>query len=65
MTTWTPKTQHGETWTANAPGLHVFSPMVFSHASHTGLRVFALGSADGNREFWDNATAQSETWVAA
>jgi len=65
MTTWTEKTRQGETWTSNAPGLHVFSPMVFSHATHTSKRVFALGSEDGNREFWDVAAVQSETWTAA
>lgn len=63
MTTWTPKTQQAEVWTANTPGLHVFSPDVFSHAISSGKRVFALGSSPAGTEFWDRATVQSETWT--
>lgn len=63
MTTWTEKTQQAETWTSEAPSLHVFSQLVFSHA-YSGLkRVFSLGSSPAGTEIWDSATQQSETWT--
>jgi hypothetical protein len=63
MTTWTPKTQQSETWTSEAPALHVFSTLVFSHAYSGSQRVFALGSANGGTEVWDAKTKQAETWT--
>ena len=65
MTTWTPKTQQGETWTANTPGLRVFSPLVFSHATHNSLHVFDLGNGAAGVEAWYRVSAQSETWTPA
>lgn len=62
---WTETTTQAETWTAETPSLHVFSTLVFSHAFSGALRVFALGSADGNTEVWDSVTADTESWTAA
>lgn len=63
--TWTPASSGSESWTATTAGAHVFSPLVFSHASHTGKRVFSMKSADGNTETWDVASGTAESWTAA
>lgn len=55
MTTWTPKTQQGETWTVEPPEARTFSPYTFSRHP-----VFDTGSAAG---VWDVRTAQPEVWT--
>lgn len=62
MTTWTPATSQTETWTEETQTTRVFSLRVFSHAIHTGKKVFAVGSSAG---IWDERAKQSEAWVAA
>ena len=59
---WTPVTEQTETWSALTQETRVFSPVVFSHAYHTGKRVFSIGSVAG---IWDNPAAETETWVPA
>jgi hypothetical protein len=56
MTTWTPKTQQAETWTAEQGRIiRVFSPLVFSRRP-----VFDTGPTAG---IWDARIIQSEAWV--
>lgn len=62
MTTWTPKTEQTETWTASTTGLNVFSQLVFSHASYNGTHVFAFGNPSGV-EGWYRKTIDSEAWT--
>lgn len=57
MTTWTPKTEQAETWTAAAADQRIFSPLVFDRKP-----VFATGSTGG---VWDAKTEQAETWTVA
>lgn len=62
--TWTPATVQSETWTSESQTeLRVFSPLVFSHASHTGKFVFAFKNSDV--EGWHNRTVEAESWTAA
>lgn len=63
--TWTGATEQAETWTSQATLPGIFSTLVFSHASHSGSRVFSMTSTDGVRDVWDSTTEQSETWAAA
>lgn len=66
--TWTPVTAESETWTrasAAPTGLRVFSPLVFSHATHNSLHVFAFGNASSDVEAWYNAATDTESWTAA
>lgn len=63
--TWTPASSTSETWTATTPGQFVFSPLVFSHATHNGKHVFAFGNASANVEGWYNSSSSSESWTAA
>lgn len=56
MTTWTPKTKQGETWTSEAPDTtRVFDPFVFDR-----LPIFDTGSTAG---IWDDRVSQVETWT--
>ena len=55
-------TEQTETWSALTQEARVFSPVVFSHAYHTGKRVFSIGSVAG---IWDSPDLQTETWVPA
>ena len=55
-------TEQAETWNTLTQETRVFSPVVFSHAYHTGKRVFSIGSVAG---IWDNPAAETETWVPA
>lgn len=48
---------------SEAPGLHVFSSLVFSHATHNSLHVFAFGNT--GVEGWYKKTADVEAWTAA
>ena len=59
---WTTVTEQTETWSALTQETRVFSPVVFSHAYHTGKRVFSIGSVAG---IWDNPDLQTEAWVPA
>lgn len=63
--TWTPATSSSETWTSEAPGLHVFSSLVFSNATYNSLHVFALGNAGAGVEGWYKKTSSAETWASA
>jgi hypothetical protein len=57
MTTWTPVTQQGETWTARTRETRVFDPAVFDNNP-----VFDTGSSSG---LWAVRTAQAEVWTEA
>jgi hypothetical protein len=57
MTTWTPKTQQSETWTAETKAVRVFDPDVFDRNP-----IFDTGSSAG---LWDAKTEQQEVWTAA
>jgi hypothetical protein len=56
MTTWTPKTQQSETWTAETQAVRVFDPFVFDRRP-----IFDTGETGG---IWDGKTIQSEIWTA-
>jgi hypothetical protein len=57
MTTWTPKTQQGETWTIIGPQSRVFDPYVFDNKP-----VFDTGVTAG---IWAVTVRQIETWTEA
>jgi hypothetical protein len=57
MTTWTPKTQQAETWTAAEADQRIFSPLIFDRKP-----VFSTGSSGG---VWDEKTKQPEIWTPA
>lgn len=57
MTTWTPKTQQSETWTAHVREARVFDPDVFDRRP-----IFDTGFTAG---IWDAKTEQQEVWTAA
>lgn len=64
MTTWTPKSQQSETWAARSElAIRIFSPAVFSHAFHNGLRVFAISGAPLAGATWAARTKVAETWT--
>lgn len=62
MTTWTPKTQQVETWTAKTPVRGVFSQLIFSPDSFGGKHVFALGNPAGG-EGWYRKSIVTKTWA--
>jgi hypothetical protein len=55
VTTWTPKTQQSETWTAAVEPIRVFDPNVFDRNP-----IFDTGPSSG---LWDVKTIQAETWT--
>lgn len=55
MTTWTPKAQQAETWTAEQVPVRVFDPAVFDNAP-----IFDTGQAGG---FWQTKATQAEVWT--
>lgn len=60
MTTWTPKTEQAETWTATLRQTRVFSPLAFSLDEFNGVDVFAIGSPAG---IWTEAGQNDEVWT--
>jgi len=61
VTTWTPKTENSNSWTADNFPARVFSPLVFSHAFVATKRVFTLGTSQG---VWDIDGAPASVWTA-
>ena len=57
MTTWTPKTQQGETWTATVRETRAFDPAGFDNTPR-----FDTGSSAG---VWNARTEQPEVWTSA
>jgi hypothetical protein len=57
MTTWVPKAQQSETWTATVQETRVFDPAVFDNNP-----IFDTGSPAG---LWAARSEQPETWTEA
>lgn len=55
MTTWTPKTEQAEVWTAVEPTTRVFDPAVFDNNP-----IFDTGVAGG---YWPEKSKQAEVWT--
>lgn len=54
-----------ESWTATTVGDVVFSPLVFSHATHNSKFVFAFRNLGSDAEGWHRSTSTSESWTEA